>query len=208
MADFASAVTADLDQHEIQHRIVAASDKADAFRRWRWEQTHALRDRGAAYALTIFPEYVWAIMFLDKDREYRSYHPPKALIGSRLAIQAGAYIGGRKGMQARSEGLESLTRMARRAGWTVDALGGPEKTTLTFTKGDRSVVMVPDEILTGAIVATALVSDVTTDPSEPWSADYYGWKLADLEVLPTPIPCKGIPGLWWTVNAGGPVPCV
>lgn len=178
----------------------------DQFQRWRWEATRALKAEGARYALTVFPEYVWAMMFLDKDREYRCFHPPRDLVGSKLAIQAGAYIGGRKGMKARSEGLEALTRMARRAGWTVDASGGPEKVSLTFTKGDRTAVMVPDEILTGAIALTAKITDVTSDPSEPWSADIYGWKLDDKQVLAKPIPCKGIPGVWLTVNADGPPP--
>ena len=182
--------------------------RVEIFRRWRWEATNDLRQRGVIQALTIWPEWVWAIMFLDKDREYRGWHPPKDLIGRRLAIHAGANIGGRKGMKARSEGLEAVARMARRAGWTVDATGGPEKVALTFSKGDRSAVMVPDEILKGAIVATALIADVTDDTAtgEPWKADTYGWKLGELEVLPTPIPCLGMQGLWFVANAGGPVP--
>ena len=181
---------------------------ADLFRRWRWKATADLRHRGVVQALTIWPEWVWAIMFLDKDREYRGWHPPKDLIGKRLAIHAGANIGGRKGMKARSKGLEAVTRMARRAGWTVDATGGPEKVALTFSKGDRSAVMVPDEILKSALVATALIADVTDDSAtgEPWKADTYGWKLGELEVLPTPIPCLGMQGLWFVANAGGPVP--
>lgn len=97
--------------------------RVEIFRRWRWEATNDLRQRGVIQALTIWPEWVWAIMFLDKDREYRGWHPPKDLIGKRLAIHAGANIGGRKGMKARSEGLEAVARMARRAGWTVDATG-------------------------------------------------------------------------------------
>lgn len=191
-------------QDPIRAYAADRQQKINEFQLWRMQAT---RDLGAKYTLTIYPEYVWAIMFLDKDREYRAFHPFKEIVGARLAIQAGAHIGGRRGMKGRSDGLESLTAMARRAGWTVDAAGGPEALSLTFTKGDRSVVMVPDQILKGAIVATALISDVTEDSSEPWSADIYGWKLADLEILATPIPCKGMPGLWHTANAGGPTPC-
>ena len=65
-------------------------------------------------ALTLWPEWAWAIVHLGKRVENRSWSIPR---GKWFALHAGKHIGGKSGAAASIEGIESLCTMARRAEW-------------------------------------------------------------------------------------------
>jgi hypothetical protein len=54
----------------------------------------------------------------------------------------------------------------------------------------------PDEIVRGAVVATARLAMLVTVSADPWFFGPFGWQLEDVAVLPEPIPCTGLQGLW------------
>jgi len=68
-------------------------------------------------ALTLWPEWVYAVHHLGKRVENREWAIP---IGRTFALHAGRSIGGRPGKVAEEEGLESVQFMARRAGVQMD----------------------------------------------------------------------------------------
>lgn len=153
------------------------------------------RMSGVELALTLWPEWVWAIANLDKRVENRGWALSPTMIGRRIAIHAGASIGGRKGLVAQGEGIGAVAEMAECAGWTVtETIGG----VIVFANGatvkrlERSA-----DITTSAIVCTAVLASCTK-PSAPkgWYTGDYGFELADVHVLPEPIPCAGAQGFW------------
>ncbi len=151
-------------------------------------------------ALTIWPEWAWAIAHFGKDIENRTWVPPRYIVGKWLAIHAGAHIGGRKGDVALLEGLSDLREMAEsvadeRGG---DSMGGglPEYSELI------------SKIATSAVVAVVKVKGHIYGDAMGWYAGpetlnadgkvvpSYGWELASLIALPVPVKCKGAQGLW------------
>jgi hypothetical protein len=66
----------------------------------------------------------------------------------------------------------------------------------------------PDELVYGAILATAKVSAIVriTHPlvsGNPWAFGPYCWVLTDIKKLPEPIVCKGKQRLWNVQLEGG-----
>lgn len=64
-------------------------------------------------------------------------------------------------------------------------------------------IAVPDDLVAGAIVATAVLDEVWIDALEAklagqsfWWLGPYGWAFRDVVTLPEPIPCRGAQGLW------------
>lgn len=55
---------------------------------------------------------------------------------------------------------------------------------------------IEEDLVYGAIVATARVIDVTQFSSDPWFFGPVGWVLSDVQKLLKPIPCRGQLGLW------------
>jgi hypothetical protein len=54
-----------------------------------------------------------------------------------------------------------------------------------------------DELVRGAIVATAVVEHAERDDANPWAAEgQYHWHLTDILPLPEPIPIRGQPKIW------------
>lgn len=149
-------------------------------------------------ALTLWPEWAFAIAHLGKDVENRTWTPPKALIGQRIAIHAGAYIGGRRARVAVEEGAQALRDMARRAG--VDISVVLPILACTWTSSTRILQNEPwrsTPIVTRAIVATAVLAEVRRDSPSPWAVSgAVHWCLADVQVLSDPEPCSGRQGLW------------
>lgn len=62
-------------------------------------------------ALTLWPEWAYAIFQLGKDVENRTW-TQRGIEGCFIAIHAGAYIGGRKGARATREGLQAVLATA------------------------------------------------------------------------------------------------
>ena len=172
-------------------------------------------------AITLWPEWAWAICRLNKRVENRGYRPPAAMVGELVAIHAGKYFGGRAGRVATVEALHAIEDTACEAGWEVDVTLSRER---VFLNGDQDVRWgirgstllergddrylplhrVNDAytpIATSAIVAVARIGfliEPTPDPTHPWHApDSWGWLLEDVRVLDEPILCKGKQGLWF-----------
>lgn len=142
-------------------------------------------------ALTLTPEWAWAVTHLDKRVENRTWPAPTHIIGQRIAIHAGKA----------DPDWNTVSVMARCAGWSVDLIAGQ-----FFAPGSDAPVVRPAKLygtqhrLTrGAIVATAVVSGCrAVDPRDAvgWEAGPWCWDLTELRVLPAPVPCKGALGLW------------
>lgn len=141
-------------------------------------------------ALTLWPEWTWAVAHFGKDIENRSWAPPARIIGQWLAIHAGAHIGGRKGDAACLEGLTDLREMAE---CVEDERGG------TREGGGLPLYseLIP-MIATSAIVAVVKVTGAVRGDPVGWYCGLpdYGWKLNSLITLPEPVKCKGAQGLW------------
>lgn len=140
------------------------------------------------------------IAHFGKDIENRTWEPPRHLVGSWLAIHAGAHIGGRKGETALLEGLSDLRELAENI---EDERGGNR-----VGGGLPYYSELVGEITKSAIVAVAKVAGSIHGEAAGWYigpetldasgkvVKNYGWQLANIIALPTPVPCKGAQGLW------------
>lgn len=135
-------------------------------------------------ALTLTPEWAWAVCHLDKRVENRTWPAPAHIIGKRIAIHAGKAAPDWQGVHL----------MAGCARWKVDRYAG------LFTKpGLNRLHPRGRELTRGFIVATAIVSGcraVDQRDAVGWEAGPWCWDLADVRVLPRPMECKGALGLW------------
>lgn len=147
-------------------------------------------------ALTLWPEWAWAILHLDKRYENRGRGVPPHLIGERIAIHAGKTIGGGG---ERTGAFDAVAAQAERAGWDVDWTLIGRDVRATFSRG-RDVVELRslDEIVTSAIVGTVvLAGPAAPGHAVPWGAyGEHAWPLADVRRLRHPIPHKGALGPW------------
>lgn len=133
-------------------------------------------------ALTLWPEWAYAIAHLGKDVENRIWAPPKSLIGSWLAIHAGKHIGGKPGDDSMVEGLH-------------EQLGSAEELGLELPPFSE---LLP-QIKASAVVAVAKVIGVIqqAEPVGWYSGErVFGWRLSQIIALPAPVPCAGKRGLW------------
>ena len=143
------------------------------------------------FAITLWPEWAWMIGILGDGRsdglipkrvENRGWRPPLPK-GTRIAIHAGAHVGGRRGDPATEEGIDAVIGMFRRA--------NPGRA-LPFDFRGR--ILTCDR---SAIVCTATVVGVDREQLTGWDVPgAWHWRLADVLVLPEPVPCRGAQGLW------------
>lgn len=160
-------------------------------------------------ALTIWPEFIWAICYLGKRVENRTWTPPDKMIGKRIALHAGAHVGGSPGRTATESGLTGLVGMAVHEGWAW--MMGEHPDFVSFYKpGSLPIEMCLDPDLTEAISAVkpvvkkAIVGTAVLDKVEkyerervPWGvAGMYHWFLRDLVFFEEPIPANGKQRLW------------
>ena len=135
-------------------------------------------------ALTLTPEWAWAVCQLDKRVENRTWPAPAAIICQRIAIHAGT----------KAPDWAAVELMARCAGWTITGAWRD------FAKAGQTVNRPDKHRLTrGAIVATAIVSGCrAVDQGEAvgWEAGPWCWDLTDVQVLERPESCRGALGLW------------
>lgn len=136
-------------------------------------------------ALTLWPEWAWAIHALDKRVENRHWRISRGWV----AIHAGAHLGGRPGLPAVLEAMRALGLMSLRAGWRLDA-------TTHFVREGREVeVPLVSTWPTSAIVGLAHFNGELARG---------GWAVPGAlanhldEYLPldTPLPCRGAQGVW------------
>lgn len=144
-------------------------------------------------ALTLFPEWAWAIAHLGKDYENRprqaNFYGLK--VGDEFAIHAGANLGGRPGRTAASEALESVAHMARRAG--VQADYDPRAGAIGHAVGRDYHLLSTQRYPQQSVVAVVRLESCTFNESSAggWRVPgQYGFRLADVRVLDTPVSCS------------------
>lgn len=145
---------------------------------------------GTLSALTLWPEWVWAIHKLDKRVENRTWKIPS---GRWFALHAGAHVGGRKGSVAEAEGWEGVRAMATRAGWVAPA---PLWRVHALAKHGRIIQRDPKAPLTSMIHGLFRVRGYVTGDNGSWHVPGQVGNVLDYVPLAEPIPCKGAQGLW------------
>jgi len=150
-------------------------------------------------AITIYPEWSWAILALDKRVENRRWSPTRQLsIGERFAIHAGKYIGGRPSADTRRGALRGLLYMAERAGWVVDSYRtfSGDGIDMKFRR-EKTVSLRLNDLARSAVVAVATLANVTRESTSPWAVPgEMHWELADVVPLSEPVSCRGQRMLW------------
>lgn len=176
-------------------------------------------------ALTLWPEWAWAIMHLGKDVENRTWHPPKNILGQRIALHAGRKVGRRyepfvKGAlpyydfvvsMARDAGILPRYIRGKREGFNGEFVVGIQWYAdkdmdiygRAYNCGDTIQEMIFEEILLGVVFATARIEACSVYRKNegwvrsPWAAEgQYTWKLNDLVILEKPVQCQGKQALW------------
>lgn len=134
-------------------------------------------------ALTLIQPWATAIISLGKDIENRPWAPPKAMIGQRFAIHAGAKFDRDDAWDLQDElGEAALDQLPAKCILGTVVLKG-----FVTVKLDGTV---ESHGLTDAEVTSALASKWRS-PGAPCL-----WVVTDPVALPTPIPAKGMLGLW------------
>ena len=135
-------------------------------------------------ALTLTPEWAWAVCHLGKRVENRTWATPNALLGKLIALHAGKA----------APDWDAVDLMAGCDRWQVDRLSHTyRKPGVTLTAPARA------ELVRGAIVATVRLVRcrvVSQADAVGWECGPYCWDLDDLRVLTRPVPCNGALGLW------------
>jgi len=126
-------------------------------------------------ALTLKHPWPFAICFLGKRIENRTWAPPRDLLGQRIAIHGG-----------------KMPTSQPQRNWCRDVIAGYRSRGVFAGEFCTAQIM----SCTG-IVATAVISHTVRTSDDPWfDGTGYGWVLTDVLVLPNPIPCKGAQRLW------------
>lgn len=133
-------------------------------------------------AVTLTPEWAWAVCHLDKRVENRTWAPYQ-FVGQTFALHAGA---------AKPQ-WRAVEIMACCADWSMYGYARD------FKKGDTIVNRPDRKLVTGAIVATftlAGIRAVRDVDAVGWECGPFCWDFADVKLLDRPIPCRGMLGLW------------
>lgn len=171
-------------------------------------------------AITLWPEWVWAICCLQKRVENRGWIPPASMLGETIAIHAGKALGGGgyRNVYYKDRAMEMVCQTALTAGWNYQKNGdcdyslqmayGREHPEWGVIASLSSAEFREDLIPTGAIVATAVLDRVTYRPEEdgkivygymnpPWGVEgAKHWRLTDVRLLEEPVECRGYQRLW------------
>jgi len=157
-------------------------------------------------AITLYPEFAWAVCRLGKNVENRPRRMNMEL-GTELAIHAGMAFGGSSKKYIKiDEVFSPVAIMARRSGWIFEAniaenaiRGYSVKKHNTFSD---KVHMMPQ----GAVVAVAIFAGLLEPGSTScavaerdwpwWAGDQYGYILEKVKVLKEPVAVRGKQGLW------------
>lgn len=138
-------------------------------------------------ALTLWPEWAWAIHALDKRVENRTWRIPRGWV----AIHAGAHLGGRPGEPALLEAMRALATMSFCAGWEAS-----EREGFCFSKCGHDVAAPVVSTWPRSAILGVAHFDGTHQPGG-WSVPFRAANhIDDYIPLSYPLPCKGAQGLW------------
>jgi len=155
-------------------------------------------------AITIWPEWCWAITRLGKNVENRTWKPPRSLAdGDRVAIHAGGSFGGASTYHGLKSVFEPVDSMARRAGWHVCVDVAKNLVNAYSVREPKTVSDRVVKLPRGAVVAVATFAGVL-NPSTTvggdrwpwWAFDQFGWIIDSVIALGKPVECRGRQGLW------------
>lgn len=153
-------------------------------------------------ALTLWPEWAWAICYLGKRVENRGWKDDR-LVGSYLALHAGKSVGGAPRRGAASAGVDAVADMALRAGWEVAGRHLDDAEPWVEIKEPGSDYTMPLGtswgVSRGAVVAVAKVTGFVAPEGDggPWHVPgQWGWQLDEVVVLGTPVAARGHQRLW------------
>ncbi len=157
-------------------------------------------------ALTLHPEWAWAITALGKDVENRLKKPPKTLKeGDLLAIHSGVSFGGRQKYIKNEHIFEPVEEKARRTGWRIGH-NPAENGLLVYNVNRPDTLRIGvHQIPKGSFVAVAefygflnpLEVPCNSQENWPWwDSLYFGWQLRNVVTLEVPVPCRGQQGIW------------
>lgn len=133
-------------------------------------------------ALTLWQPWGWAVVEGYKAVENRSWPPPHALIGQRIAIHAGK-TWDRYGADTVADliGIDAFPDAAHVAGAaigvaTIERIVHSRPHPVGYSDHRPDLHLSPDE--------------------RAWFFGPFGWILRDVRRLPTPVPCRGAQLLW------------
>jgi len=165
-------------------------------------------------AISLWPEWVYAIANLNKRVENRSWTAPRKMVGTKIGIHAGKSFGGINKRPARMY-FEPVVELGLKAGYKfkdIYSSTGPRSCWVGFRvfrpDGSEGFPMDARILPRGALIATAVLvsssflyagrssyEDGTLVTA--WSAEgNYGWQLEDVRLLEDPIFMRGNQGIW------------
>ena len=143
----------------------------------------------------------WATLIADgvKAIETRSWRPPEALIGHRIAIHAGKRL-------IATHRLNRLTRRAMKKGhgayWRQEIPQGAVVCTVRLAWAGRVRGFEKEGYVS---LATGPSSLVREDPYGDFGVGRWLWGLEDIEPLDPAVPASGRQGLWnWDESDSDP----
>ncbi len=154
-------------------------------------------------ALTLTPEWAFAVCYLDKKIENRTWNAPIKIINQRLVIHAGKTVGGHQ--KKVIEAIDDVVECAKTDGWTstvaIDRSNHARRANTYRLEKDGRVVMFGEELLSkGGIVAIVTVKG-SFEPKRkempPWGMEgNKHWYLDNVCVLDEMVEARGYQGLW------------
>ena len=146
-------------------------------------------------ALTLWPEWAWAIINLDKNVENRVW--PGPVYNKSIALHAGKKIGG--SLFSESDSVFMMTEKAIEAGWSYQKSSDPWNDG-NFEKNGMVVEFSIDAVknISGRIFALAEIESCIMGSTSAWAAEgQWNWLLKNIHILKNPVPCRGQQGLWY-----------
>ena len=155
--------------------------------------------------LTIWPEWVYGIVVLGKDIENRGPWLSERLRryqGHYIGIHAGKNIGGKAGSGVSD--YSAVRLVIETASDAAHRFGGQRFENLAVSERGKiidSAIQATRALASSIAVIARLGAPLPTSyppRMEGWHAtNQIGWKLKDAIVLPRPVLCKGLQGIWF-----------
>ncbi len=140
-------------------------------------------------ALTLDPEWAYAVLHLGKRVENRERSP------KFYGLAPGDYFCLHAGMKKPTpDRIFGLYWMASKAGLAVRTVRG----LMLVTMPGKEHALLADSFPLGTILAVCKLGVARYCFEEPWArGDQWGWQLAEVLPLPEPVQCKGKQGGWF-----------